>query len=217
MKKQLAAAGALAGAFALFTWLERKRPLRVRREPAPPRVAKNLGIAVLSLVAHRPVKARKRIRVDEVVADVLLLDYTLWWWHRWNHEVPALWYFHALHHRDPDLDTSTALRFHPGEQLLASIFRRLQVRLIRPSEFSLQLWQTLLFASILFHHSNLRLESDSKLAQWIATPRMHGIHHSNRREDEHSNYASLLSWWDTVHGTLRLDVPQETITIGQPI
>jgi sterol desaturase/sphingolipid hydroxylase (fatty acid hydroxylase superfamily) len=79
-------------------------------------------------------------------------------------------------------------------------------------------WESLLLASIFFHHSNLRLpaSADSRLAQWIVTPRMHGIHHADDAALSRSNYASLLTWWDTVHGTLRLDVAQEAITIGLP-
>jgi hypothetical protein len=29
-----------------------------------------------------------------------------------------------------------------------------------------------------------------------------------------TNYSSLLSWWDRVHGNLQLDVPQLAVTIG---
>jgi sterol desaturase/sphingolipid hydroxylase (fatty acid hydroxylase superfamily) len=29
-----------------------------------------------------------------------------------------------------------------------------------------------------------------------------------------TNYSSLLSWWDNLHGSLRCDVPQASITIG---
>jgi hypothetical protein len=31
-----------------------------------------------------------------------------------------------------------------------------------------------------------------------------------------SNWSSLLNVWDRLHGTLRLDVPQDAITIGLP-
>ena len=36
----------------------------------------------------------------------LLLDYTLYLWHRANHRAPFLWRFHAVHHVDLDLDTN---------------------------------------------------------------------------------------------------------------
>src|SRR5439155_1561305 len=51
--------------------------------------------------------------------------------------------------------------------------------------------------------------------QWVlVTPRMHAIHHSTRVEETNTNFSSLLSWWDRLHRSLRLDVAQSAITIG---
>ena len=43
---------------------------------------------------------------------------------------------------------------------------------------------------------------------------MHGIHHSVREGEVNSNWSSGLALWDRLHGTLRLEVPQESIEIG---
>ena len=45
---------------------------------------------------------------------------------------------------------------------------------------------------------------------------MHGIHHSIVREESNSNWSSGLTVWDRLHGTLRLNIPQDEITIGVP-
>jgi hypothetical protein len=45
---------------------------------------------------------------------------------------------------------------------------------------------------------------------------MHGIHHSTVEDKTNSNWSSGLAIWDRLHGTFRLDVPQEDITIGVP-
>jgi len=50
----------------------------------------------------------------------------------------------------------------------------------------------------------------------VVTPRMHGIHHSNYRNEANGNWASLFSAWDYLHGTMLLNVPQETVAIGVP-
>ena len=148
----------------------------------------------------------------------MLLDYTLWWWHWANHRVPFLWRFHLVHHVDRDLDASTALRFHFGELALSLPVRAAQMAIIGVDSQTLWLWQTILFASILFHHGNLRLpvRLERVLVRLIVTPRMHGIHHSNRRDETDSNWSSLLSAWDYLHRTMRLDVAQPEITIGVP-
>ena len=50
----------------------------------------------------------------------------------------------------------------------------------------------------------------------IVTPRLHGIHHSTVRAETDANWSSGLTLWDRLHGTLRIDVPQDAITIGVP-
>jgi sterol desaturase/sphingolipid hydroxylase (fatty acid hydroxylase superfamily) len=70
----------------------------------------------------------------------------------------------------------------------------------------------------MFHHSNLELPVEVKrwLCRLIVTPRMHGIHHSVVEEETNSNWSSGLTLWDRLHGTLRLNVPQQAVTIGVP-
>ena len=76
----------------------------------------------------------------------------------------------------------------------------------------------MLVLCILFHHSNVRLapRTERLLGNFLITPRMHEIHHSNVQEESDSNWSSGFSFWDRIHGTLRLDVPPEEITIGVP-
>lgn len=154
----------------------------------------------------------------EFVVAFLLLDYTLWWWHRINHTVPFFWRFHLVHHVDLDLDSSTAFRFHFGELGLSVFVRALQIALIGAGPLVVAVWQAVLFVCILFHHSNLRLPL--RLERWIVpiivTPRMHGIHHSNFLNETDSNWSSIFTIWDYLHRTLLLNVPHDEIEIGVP-
>jgi sterol desaturase/sphingolipid hydroxylase (fatty acid hydroxylase superfamily) len=163
----------------------------------------------------------KQIRLPawlELVLAVALMDYTLYVWHVLTHRVPALWRFHLVHHVDLDLDASTALRFHFAELAASVPWRAGQVLLIGVAPLPLSVWQTALLLSILFHHSNVRLPAGAErwLVRFVVTPRMHGIHHSDVRGHTDSNWSSGLTVWDRLHGTLRLDVPQRSITIGVP-
>jgi sterol desaturase/sphingolipid hydroxylase (fatty acid hydroxylase superfamily) len=231
-------AALVAGAFLTLSLLERLWPLRPRTEGGVPHAARNLLLgAVAALVATAlqgvllaPVaRAVEQHRLGllpvlglppwaSAAAAVLLLDYTLWHWHRWNHRVRWLWRFHNVHHVDRDLDASTALRFHFGEMALSVPYRAGQVALIGADALAVSLWTGLLFVSILFHHANLRLPErvERVLVRAVVTPRMHGIHHSERRGEVHTNFASLFTLWDALHRTLLLDVPQETVVIGVP-
>src|SRR5207237_10762436 len=93
----------------------------------------------------------------ETLIAIALLDYTLWWWHWANHRIAFFWRFHLVHHVDRDLDASTALRFHFGELALSIPVRAAQMVLIGVDPQILWLWQTILFALILFLYSNVRM------------------------------------------------------------
>ena len=229
--------GALAlGAFGTLLLWEWRRPLRRQVEPKLRRGARNLAVAVLGAAAiqltESPITRRLTALVEgrrlgllkplclpvwlETVLAIVLLDYTLYVWHVLTHKVPFLWRFHLVHHADLDLDASTALRFHFGELVLSVPWRAGQIIVIGVSPLALSIWQTLVLLSILFHHSNIRLpiETERWLNRLIATPRMHGIHHSIVPEETNSNWSSGLTVWDWLHGTIHLNVSQEDITIG---
>lgn len=223
------------GAMLIF---ERLRPLRRIVEPKLRRVARNLTMGGIALAVTTVLQAPVLIPVSRwaaahqigllnlaalpayvnLVLAVLLLDYTLWIWHFATHRVPFLWRFHLVHHVDLDLDSSTGLRFHFGEQALSVIYRAAQIVVIGVSPFALWTWQLLLFASILFHHANIELPIawERRLVRLIVTPRMHGIHHSDHFHESDSNWSTLLSWWDYLHRTAVLSVRQSEVVIGVP-
>ncbi|MEO8216856.1 MAG: sterol desaturase family protein [Acidobacteriota bacterium] len=228
----------LAGGFAAVFIAERRHPLRKRVEQQLPHVGRDVAMLALSALAttilQKPLLAPVARQVQErqlgllnsiripcairVILGVLVLDYTLWWWHWANHRVPLLWRFHLPHHVDLDLDSATALRFHFGEMSLSVFFRMAQIRALGPDALSVSIWQVMLMLSIVFHHSNLRLgdAAERTLRKLIVTPAMHGIHHSDFQNETDSNWSSLFSIWDYLHGTARFDVPQSAITIGVP-
>jgi sterol desaturase/sphingolipid hydroxylase (fatty acid hydroxylase superfamily) len=218
--------------------MERRRPLRRAVERKLTRNVRNLlvagaGAAALQLV-ERPLVQPLTVLVErrkwgllkvvhlpawmEVTLAVILLDYTLYVWHVLTHKAPLLWRFHVAHHVDLDLDASTALRFHFGELAISTGWRAGQVLLIGVSPLALSVWQTFLLLSVIFHHSNVRLpvETERLLNRFVVTPRMHGIHHSIIRDETDSNWSSGLTLWDWLHGTLKINVPQDEITIGVP-
>jgi sterol desaturase/sphingolipid hydroxylase (fatty acid hydroxylase superfamily) len=220
------------GVAALLLVGEFRRALRLKqREPKARRNLRNLAIAAgAGMVMHyaeRPIALSiskivsqrnwglapflTRNRTAQTLIAVAMLDYGLYIWHVLTHKVPFLWRFHLVHHIDLDLDASTALRFHFGEMLLSVPWRAMQIAVSGASPLALSIWQTSLFASILFHHSNLRLPTavERVLSFLIATPKLHGIHHHANPTHANSNWSSGLAIWDLLHGTWR-----DTATVG---
>ena len=224
-----------AGGAAIFI-AERSKPRRCQTQNAAGRILRNLTMGAMSMavvaaleapVANRLAtrSAAKRCGLVQLLPApawardalaVLAMDYTIYVWHVLTHKVPVLWRFHLVHHIDLDLDASTALRFHAADMLISLPYRAAQVVLIGTSRRALRLWQGFFFASIVFHHANLRLPAalERRLAWVLTTPRMHGIHHAARRAATDSNWSSGLSLWDRLHGTFRWAVPD--IGIGVP-
>ena len=55
------------------------------------------------------------------------------------------------------LDSSTALRFHFGEEMLSVPWRAAQVALIGLTPLTFSIWQGAFLVMILFHHSEVEL------------------------------------------------------------
>ena len=223
-----------ATTFVILFLLERIRPLRRAVEAWQTHIARNLTVGAIAFVVAFPVQLALLVPLSRrgfgllpmirmpaalrIVLAVILLDYTLWIWHWATHRVPFLWRFHLVHHIDRDLDASTALRFHAGEQLLSVAYRAAQIVVIGADPLAVWIWQIVLFVSILFHHSYGRLPArwERVLVRLVVTPRMHGIHHAQREEWTNSNWSSILTCWDFLHRTMRRNVPDDEIVIGVP-
>lgn len=147
---------------------------------------------------------------------VVLLDMWQYFWHRLNHRVKFLWRFHAVHHADPELDASSAVRFHTGEIALSFCARMLVLPLLGMSLAQVALYEALSLPVVAFHHSNMRLPAwmDQGLRVFVVTPRMHWVHHSDWQPETDSNYASFLSVWDRLFGSFRLRANPATIHLG---
>lgn len=226
----------LAAAFLVLFAIERVRPLRKAKRRLWSRLVVNavvsaiaIGIAlvvvrplaleVLQWTSDRNTGLANLIAMPAAVEAVfcfLLLDLSFYYWHRVNHTWPWLWRFHNTHHIDPDLDVSTAMRFHGVEIAYSSAFRALQVLVIGGTAGVLIAYELCFQLNTFIQHSNIRMPI--RVERWLnlllVTPRMHGIHHSQRFQEANANWSTVFSLWDRLHGTLNLNVPQARIDIG---
>lgn len=152
----------------------------------------------------------------EGLLALLLLDLWTYAWHRMNHRVPFLWRFHRVHHSDPHMDVTTANRFHVGEIVLSSVFRIPLILLLGIGIGQLALYEVLMFAVVQFHHANVGVTEkwDRRLRLLIVTPFMHKVHHSRWQPETDSNYSSLLSIWDRLFRSFRLNERPDSIQLG---
>ncbi len=232
----LVAVAVLGTLAVIFFSVERVAPLRPRRAPLLRRLLVNAVISASALgaavVAVRPAAAAAFAWTSDAhfglvqfidapaairaAAAFVLMDLSFYYWHRLNHRLPLLWRFHNIHHLDPDLDVSTSFRFHFGEVGLSACFRAVQILLIGPSLGAYLAYEFVFQANTLFQHSNIKLpvKVERILNRLLVTPRMHGIHHSEILRENRSNFGVVFPWWDRIHRSLRLNIPQSRVSIG---
>jgi sterol desaturase/sphingolipid hydroxylase (fatty acid hydroxylase superfamily) len=135
--------------------------------------------------------------------SLLALDLAVWAQHVVFHRVPLLWRLHAVHHADPDVDVTTALRFHPVELLISQAWKAAVAVLLGVPAEALLVFEAALNLSAMFNHANLYLppRGDALLRAVVVTPAMHRIHHAPERALHDTNFGFCLSVWDRVFGT----------------
>jgi sterol desaturase/sphingolipid hydroxylase (fatty acid hydroxylase superfamily) len=152
----------------------------------------------------------------ETLGLFLLFDFWMYLWHRANHTVPFLWRFHRMHHSDPEMDATTAVRFHTGEVFMSALARLAVLPLLGMTLPQLALYEMIFLPVILFHHSNVRLPRwlDHGLLAIIVTPAMHRVHHSRWQPETDSNYGSVFPYWDFLARSFRLRADARTVELG---
>ena len=224
--------------FVVLFIAEGRRQLRKRKQPRLQRIVINSIVAIPAFTLLRflflPVMVKLALKNRQLqwglnyqyaahplikgMVAFLIMDYTNYLWHVLNHKAPLLWRFHVVHHCDPDLDVTTAIRFHFGELIGSVFYRGAFVFLSGATALQVLLYEILFEGATQFHHSNLKLPFtlEKVLNKLIVTPRMHGIHHSVIRQETDSNYSVIFSFWDRLHNTVKLNVPQDKIVTGVP-
>jgi sterol desaturase/sphingolipid hydroxylase (fatty acid hydroxylase superfamily) len=150
--------------------------------------------------------------------SLLGLDLLSYFWHRANHRVPTLWRLHQAHHSDSQYTVTTALRFHPGELLLALPVRLLGVVALGVPVVGIIVFEVVFAFANFWEHGNidlpLKLEQGPGLV--IITPALHRRHHSVESRLLDSNYGTILSVWDRLLRSFGESSSEVTIETGLP-
>lgn len=211
-------------AAALFSWIALVFVLeRLFAAETPPtkngvRIARNVGLGIIAMTAA-PLLLWLTGRIatgfapiiplvglgfaGALIVQLLVLDIWTYAMHRAYHRIPLLWRFHAPHHLDEHLDASSAFRFHLGEILISAAARLIPALSFGIGPATLLLFEAILTANAVFHHSNIRLPPDfeRRLSWIVVTPAIHWRHHHALRTDTDSNYTAILSLWDRLFGS----------------
>jgi sterol desaturase/sphingolipid hydroxylase (fatty acid hydroxylase superfamily) len=151
-----------------------------------------------------------------LILGLLLLDLIGAYFVHWaEHKVKWMWQFHLVHHTDPNVDTTSANRHHPGESVFRFVFTAAGAVLAGADWWIIMMYQSMSVALSQLNHANIRVPEwlDKGLAWIIVTPGMHRVHHHYRQPYTDSNYGNIFSIWDRLFGTFRW-LPNEQIVFG---
>ena len=141
----------------------------------------------------------------KILVGLLLIDFSDYWFHRFDHKIPILWRFHRVHHSDTAMDASTAIRTFPTEpfyftlgELLISIIFGLDIT-------SMNIFLLILLPVFFIQHTNIQYPNwvDKTLGWLIMMPNFHKVHHEQDQFYTDSNYGTLFILWDRLFGTFK--------------
>jgi len=149
---------------------------------------------------------------------ILALDAVSYAWHRANHQIPLFWRFHQVHHGDASFHVTTALRFHPGELLLALPVRLAAVVFLGVPPEGVLGFEMIFGAANLLEHGNFDLPRriESVVERLLVTPALHRGHHAADWRELNTNFGTVLSIWDRLAHTFHAGEPDRPVVTGLP-
>lgn len=152
----------------------------------------------------------------KLIVGIMVLDFVGAWLIHWTeHKVYWMWKFHVIHHSDEHVDTTTALRHHPGESVFRAVFTCLAVLIVGAPIWLVMLYQSMSAIISQFNHSNLKLPTaiDKGISHLFVTPGMHRIHHHYQQPYSDRNYGNIFSIWDRMTGNYAW-IPYQDVKFG---
>jgi sterol desaturase/sphingolipid hydroxylase (fatty acid hydroxylase superfamily) len=153
-----------------------------------------------------------------VAVGILGLDAVSYLWHRANHQVPILWRLHQVHHADANFHVTTAMRFHPGELLLAVPVRLAAVVALGVPPEGVLLFELVFGVANLLEHGNFDLPRrlEPTVQRLFITPALHRRHHASDWRELNTNFGTVFSTWDRLAGSFRRGVGERHVVTGLP-
>jgi sterol desaturase/sphingolipid hydroxylase (fatty acid hydroxylase superfamily) len=140
------------------------------------------------------------------VMYLLVLDFAVYWFHRWQHRFGIWWELHAVHHSQRQMSLWCDDRNHLLDSLLqASFFASIaRVTGVPPSQFVVLVALTSLAQSV--QHANIRLYFGWLGGRLLVSPTFHRRHHAMGYGHEGlkygCNFGVLFPWWDMLFGSV---------------
>lgn len=149
----------------------------------------------------------------EVALGLVILEFGLYWKHRFAHEWPWLWRFHAVHHSVTRLWFFNTGRFHFVDTV-TGLAVGMPVLLVLGAPRDVLLLVSAITAIIgMLTHCNIEMRC-GPLNYVFNTPCLHRWHHSKVLEEGNRNYGENLVIFDILFGTYFNEDRRPPVDIG---
>ncbi|MDP1630247.1 MAG: sterol desaturase family protein [Caulobacter sp.] len=135
-----------------------------------------------------------------VLAVGLIVDFGLYWMHRWSHRSELLWRFHQPHHSSERLYWLNGERRHIVSALLLAAPGLGVVAVLGAPQIALAAWFAILPVHLAFQHANIDY-SLGPMRFIFGVAEMHRWHHKRDFEDAQVNFGEVFLIWDWLFGT----------------
>lgn len=142
-------------------------------------------------------------------------DFYIYWMHRWQHHNKIMWRTHEAHHSPQQVDWLSGVRSHSLEILINGVVEFAPIVILGAAPEVAIIKGAISAVWGMFIHSNL----DVRLGIFryvINGPELHRWHHADHQDVYFANYATKLSIWDYLFGTVYLPGRDKPPVYGLP-
>ena len=137
-----------------------------------------------------------------LIVSIVVIDFVQWVCHWTMHNSQFVWRVHRVHHSDEVIDSSTALRFHPGEALFRFVAVAIAILCFGISPMAVVVSASLFLLVNIWEHANVETPRVLRhLSVIFVTPDFHRVHHSSEADHQACNLGTILTIWDRIFGS----------------
>jgi sterol desaturase/sphingolipid hydroxylase (fatty acid hydroxylase superfamily) len=151
------------------------------------------GVSRLQIISGWPIAV-------QVIASLVVHDFYIYWFHRWQHNNGKLWRVHEAHHSTDQVDWLSGSRSHSLEILINQTIEFAPLVLLGASPVTLMVKGAIDACWGMWIHSNINVRSGA-LQYVINGPEMHRWHHAVDNDAHNRNFSTKFAVWDWLFGT----------------
>lgn len=169
-------------------------------------IDRSSGLSRLNLVGGWPIWV-------QALFFLVVHDFYIYWFHRWQHNNRLLWRIHEAHHSVRDVDWVAGSRSHALEILINQTVEFAPIVLLGAHPIIPIFKVTIDAVWGMWIHSNVGVRT-GWLQYVINGPEMHRWHHAVDIGPANRNFATKFAFWDWMFGTAYLPSDRKCTAYG---